>query len=250
MRRGPNPTPVDYPLDCCNWGAYVRFHGSAGQVRALGVCVGVRGCRGCAGRAVRGPELPPRPPTPTCSFAVHWRPRRGGDAALCAVRQALGCHRARLLVCAQQHRQRRPPFLHRRRARPGGRPARGGGVRRLRGGGGAGRGARGARVSTASVSECKTLRGEGLAAHAGCARAPPPARPRLNPKRSPSSHPPTHHPPAPPTCCGPHSRPATAPRRSAERSPARARPPPPPSIRLPDPPTHPPHAIRKARVGG
>ncbi len=26
-----HPTPQAYPLDCCSWGVYVRFHGSTGQ---------------------------------------------------------------------------------------------------------------------------------------------------------------------------------------------------------------------------
>lgn len=33
LTPGPNPTPEAYPLDCCTWGVYVRFHGSTGQVR-------------------------------------------------------------------------------------------------------------------------------------------------------------------------------------------------------------------------
>jgi hypothetical protein len=34
LEPGPNPPPEGYPLDCCTWGAYVRFHGSEGQVGA------------------------------------------------------------------------------------------------------------------------------------------------------------------------------------------------------------------------
>ncbi|KAI7846102.1 hypothetical protein COHA_000363 [Chlorella ohadii] len=33
LTPGPNPTPEAYPLDCCTWGVYVRFHGSTGQYR-------------------------------------------------------------------------------------------------------------------------------------------------------------------------------------------------------------------------
>ena len=33
LQPGPNPAPAAYPLDCCTWGVYVRFHGSEGQVR-------------------------------------------------------------------------------------------------------------------------------------------------------------------------------------------------------------------------
>ncbi|PRW59561.1 hypothetical protein C2E21_1706 [Chlorella sorokiniana] len=33
LTPGPNPPPVAYPLDCCDWGVYVRFHGSTGQYR-------------------------------------------------------------------------------------------------------------------------------------------------------------------------------------------------------------------------
>lgn len=31
LTPGPNPRPEDYPLACCSWGVYVRFHGSEGQ---------------------------------------------------------------------------------------------------------------------------------------------------------------------------------------------------------------------------
>ena len=31
LHRGPNPRPEDYPLNCCTWGAYVRFHGKGGK---------------------------------------------------------------------------------------------------------------------------------------------------------------------------------------------------------------------------
>jgi uncharacterized protein YecE (DUF72 family) len=31
MMEGPNPRIEDYPLDCCTWGAYVRFHGATGK---------------------------------------------------------------------------------------------------------------------------------------------------------------------------------------------------------------------------
>ena len=33
LSPGPKPSPEAYPLDCCDWGVYVRFHGSTGQVR-------------------------------------------------------------------------------------------------------------------------------------------------------------------------------------------------------------------------
>ncbi|KAL4458702.1 hypothetical protein ABPG75_013567 [Micractinium tetrahymenae] len=33
LTPGPNPRPEEYLLDCCSWGAYVRFHGSEGQYR-------------------------------------------------------------------------------------------------------------------------------------------------------------------------------------------------------------------------
>jgi len=31
LLEGPNPRIEDYPLDCCTWGAYVRFHGAQGK---------------------------------------------------------------------------------------------------------------------------------------------------------------------------------------------------------------------------
>jgi uncharacterized protein YecE (DUF72 family) len=31
LRRGCNPPVAQYPLDCCSWGVYVRYHGSTGQ---------------------------------------------------------------------------------------------------------------------------------------------------------------------------------------------------------------------------
>lgn len=31
LRRGCNPPVARYPLDCCSWGVYVRYHGSTGQ---------------------------------------------------------------------------------------------------------------------------------------------------------------------------------------------------------------------------
>lgn len=32
LQPGPNPKPEHYPLDCCNWGVYLRFHGAKGKV--------------------------------------------------------------------------------------------------------------------------------------------------------------------------------------------------------------------------
>lgn len=40
LQPGPNPPPADYPLDCCSWGVYVRFHGSEGRVGEVGVRCG------------------------------------------------------------------------------------------------------------------------------------------------------------------------------------------------------------------
>ena len=31
LHRGQNPLPENYPLECCDWGVYIRFHGSSGK---------------------------------------------------------------------------------------------------------------------------------------------------------------------------------------------------------------------------
>ncbi|EFN50698.1 hypothetical protein CHLNCDRAFT_28822, partial [Chlorella variabilis] len=50
LEAGPNPPPERYPLHCCTWGMYVRFHGSQGQYAG---CHGAREMERWAGWAKR-----------------------------------------------------------------------------------------------------------------------------------------------------------------------------------------------------
>lgn len=50
LRPGPNPRPEEYPVDCCSWGVYVRYHGASGQASdrpATGRLVPWRWCSPC-----------------------------------------------------------------------------------------------------------------------------------------------------------------------------------------------------------